>query len=473
MAIVFFQKFMDLSSVGSINAEFETTETFFGTGANTTVDGTTGITTASTESNNCADGNTRNANGTTTVNNKNTSVGGGQTIYATNIGSTNVANGITIDIIGSSQTTQNRTTISNLETRRTVNSTGGQTIEATPFYTVQEFDDSVAIPETAFGQNETTQATTQSEALQVVTSTEITAVVTFAVGTTTDGGDVTTTQGSLTTTQGGPVATTIARIYDTIIYDGIDYHTNFCTPANETVYRAGECEKYRVYAGAGAMEPVTDYAVTEYIHTPATTQITTNYTTGNSTIGSTFDAIADETFTVKMTTLEGQINMAAKIITGVFQSAESSGTNHPAGTTYSIAVAGSVTDTDQQTLRALGTVRVRQLGNVSLVNTVNGADTLVVMGLPSDSTTVVGGRGYGDLGDQTVTFERGIYDATSILGSTFGKSTITQETELTQTVANGIAWTAKPIKAFASVAGSFPNQLEIDLQNCCATTLLI
>lgn len=144
-----------------------------------------------------------------------------------------------------------------------------------------------------------------------------------------------------------------------------------------------------------------------------------------------------------------------------WQNARSFGTFWPLGTSYTISVATSVTNTDESLLRLAGLTTARDGDNgVFLVWTLNTADTLSLLGtvavtvnVPIEQGLADPGGGYPDgTAPATVTWPPGIFDVTSVsatLGSPIvsGSYRTTVTAESTQTISPALAFGVRVIPA--------------------------
>ena len=152
-----------------------------------------------------------------------------------------------------------------------------------------------------------------------------------------------------------------------------------------------------------------------------------------------------------------------------WQNARSFGTFWPLGTSYTISVATSVTNTDESLLRRAGLTTARDPEGLSLVWTLNTADTLSLLGTVAVTVSVPvepgpiadPGGGYPDgTAPATVTWPPGIYDVTSVtatLGSpiTSGSYRTTVTAESTQTISPALALGVRVIPALIPTTGDY------------------
>jgi hypothetical protein len=294
------------------------------------------------------------------------------------------------------------------------------------------------------------------------------------VGTTNINSELTTTTGStFVTTVRELTSTTIVQTVQTVDFaEGTDIVPIACGVAFDTLYIAGECEQIEAYKGAGSVIAASELADSSYLAEPTITEILSTETDGNTTITYQFERVETTTFASRMETTLAGIDRAATIIAGVIQNAESSGSTAQAGTTYSISIPESVTDTLDRQKREMGTSYFRQLGQVTLVNTINSNDTLTIQGTPDSSTIQIGGNGYPDIGSPRFTFQRGVYDATKVNGSNQTTTRITQQEDEAVTGNLGDGWAFNAVVAFVPVEGTFTDDLSVHVRDCCATTNL-
>lgn len=144
-----------------------------------------------------------------------------------------------------------------------------------------------------------------------------------------------------------------------------------------------------------------------------------------------------------------------------WQNARSFGTFWPLGTSYTISVATSVTNTDESLIRRSGNTIERDPDGLYLVWTLNTADTLSLLGTVAVTLSVPvepgpiadPGGGYPDSAETaTVTWPPGIFDVTSVsatLGSPIvsGSYRTTVTAQSTQTISPALALGVRVIPA--------------------------
>jgi hypothetical protein len=419
----------------------------------------------------CANASEVNSNGSTTQEIQVTITGVSSTQYSTIQGTTrNIVYNID-DFVGFLQSIETNGTTEGMATGRTVlddgpptQTTQSQSITES-FTTSQDFS-SLTVKE------DVAVASTVTRELTVDTTLAATITQTMAAGTTGVSIDPTTTESTMTATARQLTSTTILDFFQDVGFTEGDLFPVACQLAFNTVFQAGECEAWQIYRGAGSPSPASNHTFLFFTDEASIVETTGEITDGNTTIRSTIESVQTTTYGAKMQLSQGGIAGQATIIVGVYQAATNSGPLAPAGSTYQIQVAASVTDTDEITLRGQGTLNVRALGNVSLIDTLNRNDTLAIEGEVTQSTEQVQGRGFADIGSPDYTFGRGVYDLTYVNGSSSSSSRVSIDAESIFTAANGEAYTAKPILAFVSITGTFTNNLEFAVRDCCATTNL-
>jgi len=233
-----------------------------------------------------------------------------------------------------------------------------------------------------------------------------------------------------------------------------------------------------------AATPLTDLATaTEFVTSFEAITFTTNATTavnttsgnlaagGSSTVASTYNYVRTPSGQLGSTyhlATEGPIVAVPRIPRG-WQNNRSFGTFWPLGTSYTISVATSVTNTDESLVRRTGNTTERDIDGLSLVWTLNTADTLSLLGTVAVTLSVPAepgpiaepGGGYPDSNDlATVTWPAGIFDVTSVsatLGSpiTSGSYRTTVTAESTQTISRALALGVRVIPALIPTTGSY------------------
>jgi len=470
MAIIFLRRNKVLLSIvtseASLESSSQTTETE-ANGATTINNGTTSNLSSTA---NCSTGNQFTANGTTTggATNSNTNAGGG-TFGTFRITSVTSGSGIT-DYDALSETFRTFTALTQHATGRTTFTDGSP---ASQTETIIELNGDGGASDTFENQSETIAiASTETRPLTVDTTFTTTANEAATIGTLDSDSEPTTTTQDVPVTIYQLTTTTIAEQFQTVGFTEDGILPIACQLAFDTIYQAGECEAWQIQQGVGPVSPASDHTFTEYAASATTTQTTGQSENGNTTVNETREFAVTTTYDGKMRLTLAGIAGQATIIANVYQIATSSGPTAGVGETYSIAVPGSVTNTDELTQRQAGTVRIRQLGNVSLVDKINTADTIILQGVPTVSTTQVAGRGFADIGSPAYTFGQGVHDITLVEGSLSSSSQVTLQSDSVFTADNGQAYTANPILAFVPITGSFSDDIEFAIRNCCATTNL-
>jgi len=308
--------------------------------------------------------------------------------------------------------------------------------------------------------------------IQGVTTIEGTSNIPFFVGTIVDGVP-TTTVGFIESTV-HEITTMQVQVMDTsITFVTAGTRNHFCGIVNETVYEAGPCEKWAVAIGALPAAPLINFGVDVYIKRPIITELTMSEIAGErdeSTFIQIVEQVTSSTYNAKMVKVSGGVVGQAVIIANVVQKATDSGPNRGVGTTYEIQVPASVTDSVERIIREQGQVNVRQLGGVVLVNTINTDDTLLLIGIPGESTELAGGNGYPDIGFPSFTFTPGIISLTKVNGSDYSTeiATVAVETPIVGDMGDGYAATPKP--AFVVTTGTFSDDTVIEFVDCCNGT---
>jgi hypothetical protein len=473
MAIVYNVRNKVLGNAQTVvqSLETDTIESFTSEGF--TGSQTFGATSNMTAESNCSGIEAIMAMGTTNISGRVTQEFDGFTVYRTNA-STSIRSfeserswpEATLSVMG-------RTTIEvAAATSRTVNSQGDVFQEVgNSFSTVDSFDQDEDFA-SDMPSVEGSELVTSSITIEVDTSTTGSLGVGIVVGTII-GSQTTTVSTTVGTVLTLATSTTFQSIYDTVISTIGDRAVDVCAIVYDTVYQAGECEAWLFYQGVGAPQFASNRESIIFTISPEIV-ITENESEGESgTTQSSGETVITTTYSAKMTTALANVIQAGAILGGVVQKAESSGPAAPVGTTYSIILPGSVTNVQERALRELGHTTVRQLGAVTLVNTINDEDLLLIVGTPESSTFLINGGGYPDVGFATVTIQAGGIDLTAVAGGESSSERQLNPSEQTFAAAIGVAYAGNPVLAFVSTTGSFTNDLAIALKDCCATTLLI
>ena len=218
---------------------------------------------------------------------------------------------------------------------------------------------------------------------------------------------------------------------------------------------------------------VSDLLQTGYTRTPQTTIITSSDEAGERSQFSfynTVEQVTTQTHGAKMVKVSGGVLGQGVIIANVVQKATDSGPSRDVGTTYEIQVPASVTDSVERILREQGQVNVRDLGGVVLVNTINTEDTLLLVGIPDESTALGGGNGYPDIGFPSFTFTPGIMSLTKVNGSDYSTelATFAVATPIVGNMGDGYAANGKA--AFVVTNGTFVGDTVIEFVDCCNGT---
>lgn len=233
-----------------------------------------------------------------------------------------------------------------------------------------------------------------------------------------------------------------------------------------------------------APTPLTNLTTATLLTTaPAVGNWTTNATTATSTTGASAGGAGSSTvastynYTFTPASLLGSTYLLATAGPAVavpripigWQNAVSFGTFWPLGTSYTISVATSVTDTDESLLRRAGITTARDTDGLSLVWTRNTADTLSLLGttnvtlsVPIDPGPIADpGGGYPDgTVAATVTWPPGIFDVTTVsatLGGsiTSGSYRTTVTAESTATLNRAVALGVRVIPALIPTTGNY------------------
>jgi hypothetical protein len=489
MAIVFQRRNRPLIYTRIVNANDETGIDTTNTEAGAATTARSGATIQGGTTEDCGTGVRFTFSAITTASNQVSSTGSAGGTFRTFLETRQSRREGTTDYLGLTETRHTYSTIRLESTGRTT-----FTGENPPIEEAGEFDDEQDEGTSDTFDNVTLTETIASQSIvdiEVNTTLSTEATLTRRIGTTDENGDATTTTGStLESTIRILTTTTIPYVSQTTgEEEGTEDVPSFCNVAFDTIYEAGECERLEIFKGIGNMIAASDLAVDKYTHEAEIDTVETisedgrtytvsagtaneTLTTITRTISETFETIRTQTYGVRMVTTLGGIFGNGTILANVIQNAEKSGPLNPVGSTFTISVAATVTDTAERTVRARGISYIRQLGGVVLVNTINPNDTLSIQGVPSESTQMTTGGGFPDIGVPRFTFAAGIYNATRVNGSDFETMKITQSFLNEENGAPGDNWAFQPVLAFAPITGTFLDDFAIHVRDCCATTNL-
>lgn len=369
-------------------------------------------------------------------------------------------------------------TIVNGETTTTSGSTSGETTN----FSYETFDPFV---ETFMEQTPLTTTVTLERA--VTTETEITTAVLHSTTVTVEQGESTSTAASTTmiTTESTAAITITTDAGQTRTTETLETteatRSAACAWAGQTeVVAMLPCEVLVSHPATGPVAALTDYGTTTGITlTPDTTLLSgsTTDSAGDADGGttSTFTGSAEattNTFSVGwlMTTTRAVPSVTVQMLAPGWQNGESSGTDAVLGTTYSIAAAGSVTDSNDVLAREAGKTWSR-FGGVSLAQTINTDDTLSIVGVATPSTTLAANLGgFGDYEGATAHLPAGVYDVTSVSGneSTFSRMTVQEST--TTLLGRGIALVGRGVPAWVrQTPGTEVEPIVTVSLPCCST----